>query len=336
MNEDDRSVVAVLLPERTRQQVLDAETRARLERLARVRWAEGDPGGWDLDGLLAGAVACVTGWGTPPLGPELLATHRDLRLIAHTAGSVRRLVPPEVVGTRVTVCQAAALIADSVAEMVICQILSSLRQLHRLDAGLKTGLGWARLREDYPGHLLGARTVGVVGASRTGRAVIALLRAFGCEVLVVDPVLADGDAGSLGARRVDLDTLLGASDVVTLHAPLLPETEKLLGARELALLRDHTLLVNSARGGLIDADALLAEVRTGRISAALDVFGTEPLPDDSQWRQLPEVIISPHSAGHTVDSHLRQGVAMVAEVERFLDRKPLKYAVDPATFAVLA
>lgn len=331
-----RPTVAVLLPEKTRRQVLSADAERRLSEVADCRWAAGDAGSWDVDALLDGAVACLTGWGTPPLGAETLLTHRDLRLVAHTAGSVRRLVPQEVVGTQVTVCQAAALIADSVAEMVILQILSSLRELHRMDAGLKGGAGWGELRDRHPGHLLRGRTVGVVGASRTGRAVIGLLRAFGARVLVVDPVIGEDDVTALGATRVDLDTLLAAGDVVTLHAPLLPETEHLIGARELALLRDGTLFVNSARAGLVDPDALLAELRTGRIRAALDVFPTEPLRPGSEWLELPEVIVSPHSAGHTVESHLRQGEAMVDEIERFVTGRPLRYAVDPGTFAVLA
>jgi phosphoglycerate dehydrogenase-like enzyme len=336
MPNDSRPRVAVLLSESTRAMVLSEESEHRLAGFAQVRAAGGPPSEWDLPSLLEGAVACLTGWGTPPLTAEVLAACPELRLVAHSAGSIRNLVPQEAIGDGLTVCQAAGVIAESVAELVVLQILSALRELAALDRGLRAGETWGDLRARHPGRLLGARTVGVVGASRTGRAVIGLLQAFGGRVVVADPILTASQAEELGVELVALDTLLSACDVVTLHAPLLPETRDLLGARELSLLPDGALLVNSARGGLIEPEALLAELRSGRISAALDVFPTEPLPPDSVWRQLPNAIISPHTAGHTVDSHLRQGVAMVDEIERFLAKEPLRYAVSPDVAGILA
>lgn len=331
-----RPRVAVLLPEPTRRMVLSEAAGERLAEVADVRLAAGDPGGWDLPELTQGAIACLTGWGTPPLPAELFAARPELRLVAHTAGSIRRLVPQDLVGNRISVSQSAAVIAESVAELVILQMLSSIRELHLHDAGLRAGESWSALRERHPGRLLGAQSVGVVGASRTGRAVIALLRAFGCRVLVADPTLNQARANELGVELVSLPALLESSDVVTLHVPLLPETEHMLGAGELARLRDGALLVNSARGGLIEPEALLAELRSGRIQAALDVFPQEPLPADSEWRRLPGVLISPHAAGHTVESHRMQGDAMVEEIRRFLAGAPLQYEVAAEMVTVLA
>jgi phosphoglycerate dehydrogenase-like enzyme len=328
--------VAVLLTEATRDMVLSVATRERLATLAELRTPTGPAVEWDLPDLLDGAVACLTGWGTPRLDEDVLARCPDLGLVAHTAGSVRNLLPQQAIGHRVTVCQAAALIADSVAELVISQMLAALRELHRFDSGLREGLAWNELRSRHPGRLLGARTVGVVGASRTGRAVITLLRAFGATVLVTDPLLDADEAVTLGIRQVELDELLRSSDIVTLHAPLLPSTQNLLGTRELGLLRDGALLVNSARGGLIEPSALLAELQSGRISAALDVFPVEPLPADSEWRKLPNAIISPHAAGHTLDSHHRQGDAMVDDIARFLGGAPLRHAIPAAAVEILA
>ncbi|MEQ7128976.1 hydroxyacid dehydrogenase [Actinopolymorpha sp. B11F2] len=336
MTRETPSGVAVLLTAATRSMVLTTETERRLDALGNVRWADGSPDAWDLPELLDGVVACLTGWGTPRLGDDILTKCPDLALVAHSAGSIRNLLPQEAVGTRVTVCQAAALIADSVAEFVIAQILAWLRELHLLDAGLREGAGWSDLRHRHPGRLLGAQTVGVVGASRTGRAVIRLLKAFGSSVLVSDPLLDADEASTLGVAQVDLDTLLARSDIVTLHVPLLPSTRNLLGARELGGLRDGALLVNSARGGLIDPGALQAELRTGRIRAALDVFPAEPLEVDSEWREMPHTIRSPHSAGHTLDSHRRQGEAMVSEIERFLRQEHLHYAVAAGQVDILA
>lgn len=322
-----RPTVAVLLTGATRGMVLADETRARLAEVAELREAPPDPAAWDRRGLLQGAVACLTGWGTPGFDVALLDACPDLRLVAHTAGSVRGLLPVEAIGGRVRVCQAAALIADSVAELVILQILTSLRELHLHDRGLREGTGWADLRARHPGRLLGAMTVGVIGASRTGRAVLELLRPFGARLLAHDPYLTPQAANELGVEPLPLDDLLAQSDVVTLHVPLLPATEGMIGAPQLRLLHDGALFVNSARAGLVDPTALRHELETGRIRAALDVFPEEPLPTDSPWRTLPGTVISPHTAGHTVDGHLRQGEAMAADVIRFLRGEPLRHEI---------
>src|SRR5690349_21691304 len=136
------------------------------------------------------------------------------------------------------------MIADAVAEFVIAQSLFVLRGLHRLDAGLRGTDSWLDLRENVPSGLLGARTVGIVGAGYVGRTVIRLLRAFGCRILVADPLLTDVQADELGVRRCTLLDLLGASDIVSLHAPVLPETRGMIGAAELARLKDGALFIN--------------------------------------------------------------------------------------------
>ncbi|MGO1489215.1 MAG: hydroxyacid dehydrogenase [Arachnia sp.] len=329
-------LVTLLLTEKTRDLILTPAAQERMAGIAEIRSASGPPENWDIASLLKGASACITGWGTPHLSADVLAASEDLGLIAHSAGSIKNLLPPELVGGRVHVCQSADVIATSVAEMVMLQILMEMRELQRLDRGLREGGGWFDLRAQHPGKLLSVQTVAVVGASRTGRAVLPLLRPFGCTILVVDPFITDEEAKDFGAEKVDLETALRRSDIVSLHAPLLPETEGMLGAGELAMMRDGSALINSARASLVDCDALLKELRSGRISAALDVFPEEPLPDGSPWRNLPNTVISPHNAGHTVDAHHAQGDAMVDEVERFLSGAPLRYEVSADMAAVLA
>ncbi len=323
----DRPVVSVLIPEPTRERVLSPASEDKLASIADVRPAEGPVPAWDFDLLLKGATACLTGWGTPPISAQVLDAAPSLRLVAHTAGSVRHLLPGEYIGDRVRVTHAAALIAPAVAEMVVLQILTSLRKLHRFDAGLRSGQSWSGLCAEYPGRLLRGAVVGVVGASLTGRETILLLQGLGAVVLVFDPTLGATEAIELGVEPVTLEELLTRSSIVTLHAPVLPETRGMIGAPELALMRDGALLVNSARAVLVDSDALLAELRAGRIEAALDVFDTEPLPEDSEWRRLDATVISPHMAGHTMETHGQQGSAMVDEVCRYLRGEPLLYEI---------
>lgn len=316
--------------------VLRDSAAARLEENADVVWAPGDTSDWDLDELLREADAAITGWFTLPLSTELLDQHPRLRFVAHTAGTVRGLIPLEAIGPRLRVSQATQFFAPSVSEFTIMQILSGLRHLPALDRELKSGAAFEDFDGRYPAGLIASRTAGVVGASRSGQAVIRLLRAFGARVLVVDPTVSPDVIRELGAEPCELAEMLPQADIVTLHAPLLPETEGLMGREQFSLIKDGALFVNSARGGLVDDDALFAEVSSGRISAALDVFAEEPLPRDDRWRTLDNVIISPHRAGFTVEAHLQNGDAMVDEVIRWAGDEELLFEMPPDRVAVIA
>lgn len=328
-----KPTVAVLIPSPMRQRILSPAAETELASFAEV------VSGHDaakLPELLAGVDACITGWGTPSLGDELLLTTSSLRLVAHTAGSVRKLVPIAALERGLKVSHAAAIIADSVAELVIGQALRWLRHLDAIDAAMKRGEGWQEIRAQFPGRLLGERTVGIVGAGYVGRKVIRLFRLFGSRVLVSDPYLAPERAAELGVEAVELDELFDRSEIVSLHAPALPETDGIVSAERLRRFRDGGLLINFARGNQVNEAALLRELGAGRIFAALDVFDQEPLPLDSPFRSAPNVFLSPHIAGQTDDAYLRQGQAMVDEVRRFLHGEPLLYEVTIPMFATMA
>jgi phosphoglycerate dehydrogenase-like enzyme len=325
--------VAVLIPQPMRQSILSPDAEKDLASFATVVSGAAPE---ELPELLDGAVACVTGWGTPPLTDEVLQASSGLRLVAHTAGSIHKLVPAAALARGLRVSHAAAIIADSVAELVLGQALRFLRNLDAIDREMKAGAGWMEIRNAYPGRLLGEQTVGVVGTGYVGRKVIQGFQAFGCRVLVSDPLLSDAQASELGVTKVELPELFASSTIVSLHAPALPETVGLVNAELLRLMPDGALLINTSRGSLVDEEALLAELASGRIAAVLDVFRTEPLPADSPFRSLPNVFLSPHAAGHTIDTHWRQGQAMVDEVRRLLANEPLRYEIAPERLATMA
>lgn len=331
-----KPTVTILLPPDIMTQVVTANSLDRLSEVADVLVEHKLD---DNDAVLAAlrpATACLTGWGTPRLSVDLLAQSLNLRLIAHTAGSVRHLVDASALTENLRVTHAAAVIAESVAEYTIGQILCEMRSIARTDRILRHRGSWEQARDTYNGRLLGNVTVGVVGASRTGRAVIQLLHAFGSRVLVADPYLDAAEAARLNVELRPLQELLAESDVVSLHAPLLPATEKMIGADELRTLRDGALLVNCGRGGLIDEKELIRELQSGRFRAALDVFEQEPLSPDSPLRTLENVLITSHNAGNTADSRIRQGDEMTAEVVRFLNGDPLKHEISKAMYSTLA
>ena len=200
---------------------------------------------------------------------------------------------------------------DEVADHTLAFILGLTRQVVTHTADLRSGQ-W-RLAVPVAGmRALREQTVGVVGFGRIGREVVGRLRAFKCRLLVHDPVVPAIDIEAAGAEPVSLDTLLASSDIVSLHCPSSPATRRLVRAETLARMRRGALLVNVARGDLVDTAALVDALQDGQLAgAALDVFDPEPLPVDHPLRNLPNLVIAPHiaSVSPTAVKALREGAA---------------------------
>lgn len=285
--------------------------------------------------LLPRAEILVTGWGAPPIGPEVLKRAPALRLIAHSAGSVKRLLSgADVFARGITVTTAADANAVPVAEFTLAAILFAnkqvfrFRELYRQDRSRRTT---DILAAGSIGNL--GKTVGLVGASRIGRLVAGMLRRFDLEVLIHDPYLAPDDPLLATARQVPLAELLSRSDVVSLHAPLLDGTRGMIGAAELALMAEGTTLINTARGALIDQDALIAELTSGRLNAVLDVTIPEVPEPASPLYDLPNVFLTPHAAGALGLEQARLGDLVVAEVARHCAGQPLRHALTADAYA---
>jgi D-3-phosphoglycerate dehydrogenase len=208
--------------------------------------------------------------------------------------------------------------AIAAAEHTIALLLAALRRIPDLHASVRAG-EWRsdQYALDQVGTELAGTTVGLVGYGAIGQRVSRILRAFEAEVLVYDPY---ADPTTLdGAHPTDLTSLLRRSSVVSLHARLTPETERIIGPPELALLPPGAVLVNTARGGLLDYAAVADALESGRLgAAALDVFDTEPLPATSPLRTAPRVVLTPHLAGATRQTAARAAAIAADEVARFL------------------
>ncbi|MEU0686374.1 hydroxyacid dehydrogenase [Streptomyces uncialis] len=292
----------------------------------------------DRDALIAalpGARALITSWGSPRVDAGLLDVADRLALVAHTGSAVAPYVTEEVFRRGVRVTQAGDAMARPVAEVALAFTLSLLHRVHRFDHALRTGADWDTASAAPPRHEVHGSEIGVIGASRTGRAYIALARAVGARVSVTDPFLDAARAEELGVRLLPLEELLERSRIVAVHAPATEGTRRLLGARQLALMPDGAGLVNTARSWLVDEEALLAEVRSGRLDAAIDVFDAEPLPAGHPLRALPNVLLTPHQAAGTVECRSRMGASAADEVLRLLDGKPPLHAVSAGALARL-
>ncbi|MEU2062676.1 hydroxyacid dehydrogenase [Streptomyces sp. NPDC013455] len=278
---------------------------------------------------LARAEVLVTGWGCPRLDAAALDAAPRLRAVLHAAGSVKGFTTPEVWRRGILVSSAAAANALPVAEYTLAVILLAGKDVFAFRDRLRDRRAFP-CGGIVPGIGNHGRRVGVVGASRIGRRLIELLRPFDLAVSLADPYVDAPEAARLGVPLLRLDELLRTSDIVTLHAPQTTETRHLIGARELALMPDGAVLVNTARGALVDHEALVAELRTGRLGAVLDVTDPEPLPADSPLYDLPNAFVTPHLAGSQGNEVARLGRTVVEEAERLVSGEPLRYPVDHA------
>jgi phosphoglycerate dehydrogenase-like enzyme len=287
--------------------------------------------------LLAETDILVTAWGCPRITPAVVAAAPRLKLIAHAAGTVKYHLDPAVYAAGIAVTNAVDANAIPVAEFTLAMIILAnkrtfeFRDLYRADPSR----GSSQALMDTPiGNY--RRTVGIVGASHIGRRVIDMLRLLDGDVLLHDPYVTAADPVSRSATLVGLDELIARSDIVSLHAPSLPETRHMIGARQLAAMRDGATLINTARGALVDEAALIAELRTGRISAIVDVTDPEIPPAGSPLYELPNLFLTPHIAGAVGTERSRLGGLVVDEIERFIAGQPLQHAVSYASLGIVA
>lgn len=330
--------VLVAIPPGLYRELFAGEADARLTAVADLSF-NGEERNWnsaELAQRIGGFDAVITGWGTPVFTEEVMAAAQPLRLIAHSAGSIKAMLPAAVFGRGIAVTHVAVAMAPAVAEMTILLIMLCLRQVHRYDRMLKAGATWSTTKALGLGEELAGQRVGVVGAGYTGRKVIGLLRGLGAEVWVYDPYLTAARAAEMGVRLADLDELFAGCPIVTMQAPPTDETYRMVGAAQLGLLCDGAIFVNTARSHTVDQDALLAELQRGRIQAALDVYDQEPLPADSPFLRLENVVLTPHIAAATVQTRRRQGTTTVDEIERFFERGELRYQVTAEMLVTMA
>jgi phosphoglycerate dehydrogenase-like enzyme len=315
----------------TRDQLMTTALAARLSAAAdtdqdTVISDFGQPG---IQAAVRDAEILLTGWGAPRIDAAALALMPRLRAIVHAAGTVKPYVAPEVYDRGIQVAASVEANAIPVAEFTFAAIVFAAKRVGWFAREYRAQRDLS-IRNAAVLPPLGANgiTVGVVGASRVGRRVLALLRNLDVSVLVADPYLDDADVAALGAARTDLDDLIRRSDIVTLHAPALPETAGMINRERLAAMRDGAVLINTARGMLIDTEALIAELRGGRIEAVLDVTDPEPLP--------PDVQLTPHIAGAMGNEVPRLLEQAVAEIERLAAGLPLAHPVSAADLERIA
>lgn len=325
-----RPKIAVLMDTVQQKRVLDDEGWAILKERYEVR-RNPHPRplvSEELAEYLTGVDAAMSGWRVGRVGADELIGADRLRCIAHAAGSVKGIVSQAVWERDIRVTSAAAGIAEDVALTTVGLIHLGVKKWWQFQRWVRGG-GWLGDAPFAADEVTG-KTVGVIGASHIGRRVMELLPTFKAgKILLYDPFVAEDRAAALGAEKVELDDLMRRSDVVTCHAPMTTDTRHMVDARRLRLLKNGALFVNTSRGWNVDETALIAELRTGRIFAFLDVTDPEPPMLDSELRRLENVVLTPHISGSmTQCQHL--GRMAIEELRRHFAGEPPVFGITRA------
>lgn len=283
---------------------------------------------------LADAHIVLSSWVMAPLNADLLAAMPQIEAVFHAAGTVKSFATNEASRRGVVICSAVEANAIPVAEYALGAILLGLKGFWAFQRAMKSG-GNPHAHVAVPGSY--GSCVGLVSFGAIGRRVARLLSRHNVKVLVHDPFLASATAKSLGVELVPLEELFQRSDVVSLHTPWLPETEKMVGAALLRSMKRGATLLNTARGALVDEDALCTVLRKRTdLTAVLDVTHPEPPAADSPLWSLPNVILTPHIAGSMGAEIARLGLWMSAEMIRYLRGLPLRHKISFETLDRMA
>jgi D-3-phosphoglycerate dehydrogenase len=266
---------------------------------------------------------------------EVYAAASHLKVVARAGVGLDNVDVPAATAAGVMVINAPTSNIVSAAELAITHILASLRNVGRADASVKAGK-WERKK--LTGIELLDKTVGIVGFGRIGQLVAERLRPFGVQLQAYDPYVNQVRAAELGVKVVELDEVMRSSDIITVHMPKTPETVGLIGAEQFALAKPTLHIINAARGGLIDEQALYEALSTGQIAAAgLDVYSSEP-PAKSETAakliELPNITLTPHLGASTAEAQEKAGVAVAQSVRLALGGELVPDAVNVAGGAI--
>jgi len=324
---------ALLIAHHPSLDLLDDDALARIGQVADVLDPEplsdwSDP---RASGLLGRAEVILGHWGCAPLDASVIDRAPNLGLFAYAAGTIKQTVDPDVFDRGIRVTSGAEANAEPVAEFTLATILFANKDVVWQRDVRRTPRD-PSLRHHRQPHDVAVgnydKTIGIVGASLIGRRVIELLAAFPhLRVALYDPFVSEREAVELGAVKMELDELCACVDILSIHAPELPSTRHMIAMPQLAALRTGATVINTARGALLDHEALLSEVASGRLSAVLDVTDPEPLPEDHPLWSLPNVFVTPHLAGSQGTELRRMIDHAVDEIDRWRTGRPARNAI---------
>lgn len=274
-----------------------------------------------------GAEILVTTWGAPKITPNVVKSCPAFKYLCHTAGELKWFIERPVIESGFLVTNWGDSTSRSTAEGALAMTFAILRNYHfMVDWMRKDRLYWETPRKDEG---LFEQRVGLHGLGAIAQEYAKLIKPYECRVSAYSPHVPDSVFSQLGIKRAKtLDELYSTNRIISCHASKTPANHHIVNARILSLIEDGGYFINTARGDVVDTEALIAELRKNRITAALDVFEEEPLPADSPLRDMTNCFVVPHRAGPTPDRHQDMGRQAVANVLHYLRGEKLTGIID--------
>lgn len=308
------------------------KTLNKLRSIGEVVINDGEASEENVKKVIKDADIAITSWGNPSFTKDILDECPDLKLVIHAAGSVKPIVSDELWNRGIKVCASTKPLGEGVAETALGLAIASSKNFFALNDDIHNG-GYEvkNVKEMYE------LTVGVVSAGWVGRHFIKLLNNFGVDILLYDPFVSEEQAEQMGCRKAELEELLKESDIVSLHAPSIPETNHMINESTLKLMKKDAILINTSRGSVVDEKALYEHMAAGNLKyACLDVYDPEPIEKDNPLRTLKNVILTPHIAGLAANGKLRIGSHVAQEIEKFIANEKMECEVKEEMIATMA
>jgi glyoxylate reductase len=259
-----------------------------------------------------------------------------LRVISQTAVGYDNIAVPTATAAGIPVGNTPGVLTETTADLAWALLMAAARRVVESDKLVHQGIWPAWGPEVLCGHDIYGATLGLIGFGRIGQAMAARARGFNMRVLYTQRNRDPQAEERTGAQYAGLDELLSQSDFVSLHAYLSPETKGLLGEAQFARMKTGAVLVNTARGAMIDSAALARSLESGHLAAAgLDVFDPEPIPSDSPLLKMPQVVVTSHIGSASTQTRQRIAMMSVENIQAGLEGRPLPYCVNPEVYGKL-
>ena len=282
---------------------------------------EGDSSPEAVKPVIRDADVIITSWGSPRITEEYLSLAPNAKLLLHAAGTVQPVVSEDVWKRKLRVICSSIAIGYGVAETALGLAISASKNFYQFNDLIHAG-GWKEAGMERVVDLVDI-TVGVLGAGMVGKHFIKLMQNFEPEIIVYDPYLDEEACKRMGVRKVSLENLLKESDILSIHAPSIPETDNLINRDTLALMKKDAGIINTARGSIINEQDLYEHMAAGNLRfACLDVYNPEPPVIDNPLRRLSNVILLPHIAGVVTNGLARIGRHVIRELRRYESGEP--------------
>lgn len=325
--------IAMLLNRPNQKKTMNQKTIDLFEAYGQVSWNETD--GYDIEMLkevIRDADVAVTSWGTPKLTADILDCAPNLKLILHAAGSVKPFITDDIYDRGIRVISSAQILSSGVSETALGFTLSAAKNFYELNSMTHSG-AWETVRVTEMFDI----TVGIIGFGFAGRHYAELLQNFEVDVIAYDPGVSADEMAKVGATKAEMAEVFAKSDILSIHAPELPSTYHIVNKDSLATMKDGAILINTARGSLVDEQALAEALISGKLKyACIDVTDPEPPAAENPLRKISNCILTPHIAGQANNGLKRIGLNCYRQMVHFMDGEPLSGEVTKEMLATIA